>query len=304
MSFVMIATGAASRASVRTVSVRHLALAATTVSLALLATGMAIGYALSSGATEAPGNAVAQERPRAAFPFTLEQLGAISGRLFKLESQATQLGQRIGILQKEEAQAPAPRRKQPGSGGPMLPPREPIAGLEGAAVHDPADAPHDLQALEEQLARIERQIAAVSDAATQRSLDLMRLPSRPPVLGAELASRFGNRSDPFTGRHAFHAGLDFAAAHGTPILSAAGGTVTFAGYRSDYGNMVEIRHGNGLSTRYAHASKLFVRQGSVVAPGEKIALVGSTGRSTGPHLHFEVLRDGEQTDPKRYLAGL
>ena len=297
MSFVMIASGAASRANVRTVPMRHLATAAALASLMLLGAGAAIGYWLSSSVDTLPAAASADERPRAAFPFTVEQLGAISGRLFKLESQAMQLGKRIGILQKDEAQPPAPGKK-PGSGGPMLPPRPAIPGLEEVS------SAEDLDALEEQLSRIEQQIAAVSDAAAQRSLDLMRVPTRIPVLGAELASRFGNRSDPFTGRHAFHAGLDFSARHGTPILAAAGGTVVYAGYRSDYGNMVEIRHGNGLSTRYAHASKLLVRQGAVVAPGDTLALVGSTGRSTGPHLHFEVLRDGEQTDPKRYLAGL
>jgi murein DD-endopeptidase MepM/ murein hydrolase activator NlpD len=297
MSFVMIATGAASRAAVRTVPMRHVAVAVAFASLTLVGAGVGLGYWLSSPAPASLGIASPIAAPAPGFPFTLEQLGTISGRLFKLESQAMQLGQRIGLLQKQEEAAPAPRKK-PGAGGPMLPPRESVPGLEAPPAID------DLDALEAHLERIEQQIAAVSDAATQRNLALMRMPSRSPVLGAELASRFGNRSDPFTGRHAFHAGLDFSASHGTPILSAAGGTVTYAGYRSDYGNMVEISHGNGLSTRYAHASKLLVKQGTVVTPGEKIALVGSTGRSTGPHLHFEVLRNGEQTDPKRYLAGL
>jgi len=115
---------------------------------------------------------------------------------------------------------------------------------------------------------------------------------------------FGNRDDPFTGRRAFHSGLDFAAEKGTAIHAAAGGTVVSAGFRSDYGWVVEIDHGNGLRTRYAHASRLLVKAGDVVAPGETIAAVGTTGRSTGPHLHFEVLRSGEATDPRRYLAGL
>jgi murein DD-endopeptidase MepM/ murein hydrolase activator NlpD len=132
----------------------------------------------------------------------------------------------------------------------------------------------------------------------------MRLPTRLPVRGAELTSTFGNRDDPIAHRHAFHAGLDFAAERGTPIQAAAGGTVVYAGFRSDFGWMVEIEHGNGLTTRYAHASKLLVSQGMVVTPGERIAMVGSTGRSTGPHLHFEVLKRGSHVNPKQYLAGL
>jgi murein DD-endopeptidase MepM/ murein hydrolase activator NlpD len=132
----------------------------------------------------------------------------------------------------------------------------------------------------------------------------MRLPTRLPIPGAELTSTFGNRSDPFVHRHAFHAGLDFAARAGTPIASSAGGIVAFAGFKRDYGWVVEIDHGNGLSTRYAHASELLVRTGQIVVPGDRIAMVGSTGRSTGPHLHFEVLRGGDHVDPRQYLAGM
>ena len=144
----------------------------------------------------------------------------------------------------------------------------------------------------------------MSDATAEKNLDQMRLPTRLPVRGAELTSTFGNRQDPIANRHAFHAGLDFAAERGTPITASAGGRVVFAGFRSDFGWMVEIEHGNGLTTRYAHASKLLVQQGAVVTPGERIATVGSTGRSTGPHLHFEVLRRGGHLDPKQYLAGI
>lgn len=179
------------------------------------------------------------------------------------------------------------------SGGPWLASRPATAGGLDA-----------LDALDEQLVRAETLIARVADATLRRSLELMRLPTRLPVLDAELTSSFGNRSDPFMRSHAFHAGLDFGAAHGTPITAAAGGTVAFAGWKNDYGFIVEIDHGNGLATRYAHASRLLVHTGRVVVPGERIALVGSTGRSTGAHLHFEVLRNGRHVDPKRYLAGL
>ena len=286
MSFVMICTGATSRSRVQTWSVRRLVSGAALAGMALLGAGAAVGYWSATSTVQTP--TAAPQRPHAALPFALEQLGALSGRLFKLESQADQLSKRIGVLQKDEPQA---RDKKSGAGGPMLPPR-------------PAAALDDLGSLDAQLARIEAQIAQVADAAAQRNLHFMRLPTRLPVLGAELTSPFGNRSDPFTSRHAFHAGLDFAAEHGTPILSAAGGKVSFAGFRPDFGWVVEIEHGNGLTTRYAHASKLLVSLGRVVTPGERIALVGSTGRSTGAHLHFEVLRQGEAIDPRHYLAGL
>jgi murein DD-endopeptidase MepM/ murein hydrolase activator NlpD len=282
MSFVMIATGPTSRSRVRTLSMPQLLVGIAFAGSLLLGAGAVLGYWIGSPVA----NPVArQERPHAALPFTLEQLGSLSARIFRLENEALQLGRRIGVLQKD----PKAGEKAPGSGGPMLPPRS-IAG--------------DIESFDAQLARIESQIGRVSDATAQRNIDVMRMPTRWPIAGADLSSPFGNRQDPFSQRHAFHAGLDFAAEYGTPIRSAAGGTVTFAGYRSDYGFMVEIAHGNGLATRYAHASRLLVKPGVVVVPGERIADVGSTGRSTGAHLHFEVLREGAHVDPKRYLAGL
>jgi len=302
MAFVMIATGATSRSRVRTVPVRPLIALAGVAALALLASRGALGYwlaelplrSLPASAHAAP---VATSEPLA-LPFTLEQVGAISARLFRLESEAAQLSRRIGVL-KTDAPPPAARapRTDPAtqqmpagaSGGPLLPERS------GAA---------DASALDEQLGRIEKQIASVANATAQQSLELMRLPTRLPIAGAELTSSFGNRIDPFAHTHAFHAGLDFAARVGTPIAAAAGGIVSFAGFKRDFGWVVEIDHGNGLTTRYAHASELLVRPGEVVVHGDRIAMVGSSGRSTGPHLHFEVLRAGDHVDPKRYLIGL
>ena len=297
MSFVMIATGATSRSRVRTLSLPLLAAAAATLAALVFGAGGAAGYWLAgplAGVPALPAAAIAAAAPvrAAALPFTLEQLGAISARLFRLESQASQLGKRIGVLPKDAPAAgpnPEPRvaDKAPGRGGPMLPAR--------------ADAA-DLVEIDAQLARLEGHIGEVAAAASQRQADAMRVPTRWPVRGAEMSSPFGNRSDPFSQRHAFHAGLDFAAEYGSPIHAAAGGRVAFAGFRSDYGWMVEIVHGNGLATRYAHASRLLVNAGAVVVPGERIGHVGSSGRSTGAHLHYEVLREGAPIDPKRYLA--
>jgi len=302
MAFVMIATGTTSRSRVRTLSVRPLIAAMGVAALALLGSGGALGYWVAELATRSlPAAATAAAATPAealVVPFTLEQVGAISARLFRLESEAAQLSKKIGVLKSGPAlpagRAPARETQSQAeptgaSGGPLLPART------GAV---------DLGALNAQLARIESQITTVANAAAQQSLELMRLPTRLPIAGAELTSSFGNRADPFAHTHAFHAGIDFAARRGTPIASAAGGIVAFAGFRRDYGWVVEIDHGNGLSTRYAHASELLVHAGEVVAPGDRIAMVGSTGRSTGPHLHFEVLRAGDHVDPRRYLAGL
>jgi murein DD-endopeptidase MepM/ murein hydrolase activator NlpD len=298
MAFVMIATGATSRSPVRTLPMRPLLAVAFVAALGLLGAGGALGFWAATleapaPATQAAAPAAAADAGVPASPFTLEQLGALSARLFRLENEAAQLGRRIGLAARPGAavpSAPASATEPNGpSGGPLLAPR---ADAEGAA------------ALDGQIDRLEAQIALIADAAALRTLETMRLPTRLPIIGADITSGFGNRIDPFLHGHAFHAGLDFAAEVGTPIAAAAGGTVAFAGWKSDFGWVVDIDHGNGLRTRYAHASKLLVKTGDIVAPGDRIARVGSTGRSTGPHLHFEVLRGGDPVDPKRYLAGL
>jgi murein DD-endopeptidase MepM/ murein hydrolase activator NlpD len=122
-----------------------------------------------------------------------------------------------------------------------------------------------------------------------------------PIDHGWLSSRFGYRVDPFTGRLSFHPGIDFASKEGTPIHATAAGVVTWAGPRSGYGNMVQINHGNGLSTRYGHCETLLVKPGDIVKVGQEIALMGSTGRSTGPHVHYEVLKNGHQVNPLPYI---
>jgi murein DD-endopeptidase MepM/ murein hydrolase activator NlpD len=129
-------------------------------------------------------------------------------------------------------------------------------------------------------------------------------PAALPVnLGTWNASGFGWRIDPITGQMALHEGIDFIAEHGTPIKAAAAGVVVTAELHSAYGNMVEIDHGGDMLTRYAHASKILVKSGQLVKSGEKIAEVGNTGRSTGPHLHFEVRHNGVAQNPARFLLG-
>jgi murein DD-endopeptidase MepM/ murein hydrolase activator NlpD len=126
-------------------------------------------------------------------------------------------------------------------------------------------------------------------------------PSSQPVRDGWFSSAYGWRVDPFTGRKAFHEGVDFSANAGAPIYAAAGGIVLYSAFHPQYGNMVEVDHGSGLVTRYAHAQKRLVKMGDVVMKGSKIAEVGSTGRSTGAHLHFEVLHKGAPQNPSRFL---
>jgi murein DD-endopeptidase MepM/ murein hydrolase activator NlpD len=144
-------------------------------------------------------------------------------------------------------------------------------------------------------------LQALETMLLQNQLSRKLLPSIPPVHTGYYSSNFGWRIDPFTGANAMHEGVDFVADVGTPIYASAGGVVDYAGLDAAYGNMVEIDHGNDIVTRYAHASKLFVKVGQVVRRGEKIAEVGSTGRSTGNHLHFEVRYKGIAQNPVRFL---
>ncbi|MBB3260901.1 murein DD-endopeptidase MepM/ murein hydrolase activator NlpD [Paraburkholderia bannensis] len=145
-------------------------------------------------------------------------------------------------------------------------------------------------------------LATLEQAVAQHEAAWQAFPGRRPTGTGRLGSPFGNRIDPFTQRLSFHPGLDIVAPTGTPILAAAGGRVVFAGPKAGYGNCVDIDHGNGFATRYGHASKIDVQVGQIVLPGDHIADVGSTGRSTGPHLHFEVIVSGTQVNPAGYLA--
>ena len=144
-------------------------------------------------------------------------------------------------------------------------------------------------------------LGALDSLLMQDRLRKKMLPSVMPVNAKWYSSGFGARIDPFTGRSAFHEGVDFIAATGTPIVAAANGVVVYSDYHPEYGNMIDVDHGNDLVSRYAHASKRMVKVGQIVVRGQKIAEVGSTGRSTGPHLHFEVRHRGLPQNPSRFL---
>lgn len=144
-------------------------------------------------------------------------------------------------------------------------------------------------------------LSALDTFLLQDRLKKKTLPTLAPVEARWFTSSFGLRIDPFTGKSAFHEGVDFIAEVGTPIMAAAGGVVVYSDYHPEYGNMVDIDHGNDLVSRYAHAAKRLVKPGQVVLRGQKIAEVGNTGRSTGPHLHFEVRHRGLPQNPTRFL---
>lgn len=183
-----------------------------------------------------------------------------------------------------------------------------IPGRGGLALTGPGALSLSLDELGRQLESVARQVESRDDylgVLESRLLDSRVkqtfAPTALPVLGSWNASGFGWRIDPITGRMAMHEGVDFIAETGTPIHAAAAGVVVTAEYHPAYGNMVEIDHGGDLVTRYAHASKMLVKPGQVVKRGDKIAEVGSTGRSTGPHLHFEVRLKGVAQNPARFL---
>lgn len=159
-----------------------------------------------------------------------------------------------------------------------------------------------LDALSQDVGHRSDYMNAVESTLMSDKIKSRLLPTNPPVNVAYNSSSFGWRLDPFTGHNAFHEGLDFPAPTGTVIVAAAAGVVIASEYHYQFGNMVEIDHGNDIITRYAHASQLFVNVGDIVKRGQRVAEIGTTGRSTGPHLHFEVRIRGVAQDPRKFLA--
>jgi hypothetical protein len=180
-----------------------------------------------------------------------------------------------------------------------------MAQLEGATPRSGMGGPFVPLKLAADAGPFERQLYRIHITRGQverlnRTLALV--PYRKPVIGeVEFTSGFGVRSDPFLGRPAMHTGLDFRASTGDPVRATANGKVVSSGWTGGYGRMVEVDHGNGLSTRYGHLSEINVRVGDLIKIGQVIGAVGSTGRSTGPHLHYETRIDGEAVDPQKFL---
>ncbi|MHB1240671.1 MAG: M23 family metallopeptidase [Gammaproteobacteria bacterium] len=181
----------------------------------------------------------------------------------------------------------------PAEGGPKDP-----AELESVSV---PDFMASLQMLSAQLSDRDQQLQVLENLLMHRKLQEEVLPAGWPIQHGWISSYFGRRTDPFTGRPEFHPGVDFAGKEGSPVDAVAAGIVTWAGSRYGYGNLVEIDHGNGYATLYGHNEKLLVHVGQKVAQGQEIAQMGSTGRSTGPHVHFEVRYYGKAINPVKMV---
>jgi murein DD-endopeptidase MepM/ murein hydrolase activator NlpD len=181
----------------------------------------------------------------------------------------------------------------------------PLGGSESDGVGRGAQVPDltsMIDALSRRLDERSGQFTALENVILGRQLSLEIKPSGRPVREGYISSYFGERMDPFNGEDAFHKGVDFASGAGSDVLAVASGIVTWAGPREGYGNLVELNHGNGYVTRYAHAARTLVTVGDEVERGQAVAVVGSSGRSTGPHVHFEVLKDGRQIDPMAFVG--
>jgi murein DD-endopeptidase MepM/ murein hydrolase activator NlpD len=222
-------------------------------------------------------------------------LNALAQRLGRLQAQMLRLNALGGRLTQMAHLDPKEFdfHAQPAMGGPA-------DDLKGGQ-QDPAELLQSLNTLSTQIEQQSARLTALQSVLIDNQLQSAVTPAGWPVKGGWMSSGFGPRTDPFTGHRAIHRGVDIASPMGSPIYAMADGVVTWAGPRAGYGNMVEINHGQGLSTRYGHASAVTVKVGDVVSRGDEIAKVGSTGRSTGPHVHFEVLRAHHQVDPIGYL---
>jgi murein DD-endopeptidase MepM/ murein hydrolase activator NlpD len=172
---------------------------------------------------------------------------------------------------------------------------------EGVGAELP-DLSRMLERLEERVNLRGVQLAALENVILQRELREQIVPDGRPVRRGFLSSYFGERQDPLTGHESFHRGVDFAGTAGAEVVAVASGVVTFTGERAGYGKIVEVSHGAGLVTRYAHNQRNVVEVGQTVTRGDTLALMGSTGRSTGPHVHFEVIKNGRQVDPLSFIG--
>jgi len=213
-----------------------------------------------------------------------KRMGEMQAKLLQMESLAERVSGLAGL-------DPAAVKVSPGQGGTLVLGRD-----------------MTMQELEATLQQIEQTTGQRNDVMTviesrlfEQKIKKMMIPTRSPVPDVGVGSGFGWRIDPFTGLSALHQGLDFPAETGTAIYSAAGGVVVSQETHPQYGNLIEVDHGNDLLTRYAHVSRSFVKKGDLIKRGQKIAEVGNTGRSTGPHLHFEVLVRGVAQDPQKFL---
>jgi len=280
--------------------------AAGAVALVVTAAGFAGGYAYSSstgsgvstdelseltGALDAQRENIAEIRQG-----NEDTLDALAIRIAQMNARMIRLDA-VGRRLTEMADIDADEfnfDSDPALGGP----EEPMTAGSNVAVPEVLDA---MTSLNYQLINRESQLDVLESVLMNQNLKERVYPQGRPVKSGWLSSYFGKRTDPFTGKPANHTGIDFAGKHGDEIVAVAEGVVTWSGDRYGYGVMVEINHGNGYSTRYAHNSENLVAVGDEVKKGQVVALMGKTGRATGPNLHFEVLRNGSRVNPVSFI---
>lgn len=217
------------------------------------------------------------------------RLGQMNAHVVRLDALGSRLTQMAGLKDGEfDFSSP------PSLGGP----EELVTGADAGQIGDIVFA---LDALDVQLTDRSRQLSVLEDFLLNRKLQDEVRPEGRPVTAGYISSRFGSRNDPFTGRRAFHWGVDFAGREGADVVAVASGVVTWSGDRYGYGQMVEVNHGNGYATRYAHNATNLVHVGDTVKRGDVIARIGETGRATGPNLHFEVLENGRRVNPLTFI---
>jgi murein DD-endopeptidase MepM/ murein hydrolase activator NlpD len=289
------------------IDLRHPSVVAVTLTLAFVVVGGAFSIGMNLGA-----------RQRGANP--IDQLGSWSAELLRqkaqiddtrrvLQEKVNALAMRVGQMNANvirlDALGKRLTRMANLDDGEFDFGNPPAQGGESGADGQPAQIPSltaMVDDLASQLSSREQQLGVLENLILTRELNKQVYPEGRPVQDGWISSYFGERADPFTGFVANHKGVDFAAPEGTKVSAVAAGLVTVAGDRPGFGEMVEINHGNGLATRYCHNEKILVKQGDMVRKGQELALMGSTGRSTGPHLHFEVLKNGVQVNPLRFIG--
>ncbi len=277
--------------------------------LAALVSVAAVAYGLGRGSVEratAEGLAVAavaemraelagqrerlaqsREQMHAAELATARRLGQMQAHIMRLNAAGQRLTE-VAMLDESEFEF----ANEPAIGGPEAPS---LGTLDGAG-------DLSLELLESELDLKARQLDILEHMLLINQLFDDRRPAGWPVKTGWISSVFGARTDPFTGRRTAHHGVDFAARAGSDVVAVAAGVVSYSGRRTGYGNLVEINHGNGYVTRYGHNRKNLVKVGDRVSKGASLALVGRTGRSTGPHVHFEVLVDGVAVNPRNFIS--
>ncbi len=215
------------------------------------------------------------------------RLGSLQARVIRLDA----LGQRLTKMAKLD-KGEFNFANVPALGGPSSDKTQPV---------DVPEFIQNIALLSKQIEDRGQQLSVLETMMMNRNLQAEVFPAGRPIKKGWTSSYFGQRTDPFTGRREHHKGMDFAGKDGSDVIAVAAGVVTWASRRYGYGNLVEINHGNGYATRYGHNKKIVVKVGDTVKKGQKISLMGSTGRSTGPHVHFEVLINGRGVNPAKYI---